>query len=79
MVGCQVALSKIRVSVWRLAREAAGCRVVQAALQHASRSDAEVLALELHGHVREGVASPHGNYVLQRLVEAGQLAFPQPD
>jgi len=64
------ALAQLRGSIWRLACEPQGCRVVQLALQVASRADAAALTDELHGHVREAVGSPHANYVLQKVVEA---------
>jgi len=55
-------------SVARLSFEAAGCRMVQHALQEASLSEAVELASELRGRVREAVESPHANHVLQVIV-----------
>lgn len=63
------ALEALRGTVRRRSFEAAGCRTVQAALQNASSSAAADLVKELHGHVREGVSSPHANYVVQKIVE----------
>jgi len=61
---------EVRGRVARLAFDAAGCRVVQGALQEAgSLEEAAELASELRGRVREAVESPHANHVLQRIIE----------
>eukprot|EP00929_Paragymnodinium_shiwhaense_P104498 TRINITY_DN6896_c0_g1_i1.p1 TRINITY_DN6896_c0_g1~~TRINITY_DN6896_c0_g1_i1.p1 ORF type:complete len:592 (-),score=119.56 TRINITY_DN6896_c0_g1_i1:391-2166(-) len=64
----QQAISELKGSVRRLTFEAAGCRVVQLALQVADHDDQGDLAGELHGCVRRAIASPHGNYVIQKVV-----------
>ncbi|CAK0895227.1 unnamed protein product, partial [Prorocentrum cordatum] len=55
--------------VWRLSRDARGCREVQEAL-HAAAGDAEraALALELQGHVWEALQCPHANHVVQKCI-----------
>lgn len=53
----------------RLAFDPKGCREVQRLLAEASQEFATALALELKGHVREAVESPHANHVVQRIVE----------
>lgn len=65
---CSAALEAISGSVWALSKDELGCRLVQLALEKAGPSIAKALALELQGHVREVVASPHGNYVLQKVI-----------
>lgn len=64
----QGALSALQGKVWALAQEAAGCRLVQLALDRADQREAAILAQELHGHVCEAATSPHANYVLQKVV-----------
>eukprot|EP00930_Biecheleria_cincta_P046924 TRINITY_DN32450_c0_g1_i1.p1 TRINITY_DN32450_c0_g1~~TRINITY_DN32450_c0_g1_i1.p1 ORF type:complete len:455 (-),score=85.90 TRINITY_DN32450_c0_g1_i1:481-1845(-) len=54
--------------VWNLAQHPEGCRLVQSALELAPRKRAVELADELHGHVAEAVASPHANYLMQKLL-----------
>lgn len=54
--------------VW-LSLDSSGCRAVQLALQNGPRADTTDLVTEMHGHVREMVGSPHGNYVIQKVVE----------
>ncbi|CAE7765022.1 APUM5 [Symbiodinium pilosum] len=63
-----MAMSQISGKVWSLSRDANGCRVVQTAMEKASNGAAKELALELHGHVREAVVSPHANYVIQKVI-----------
>lgn len=58
----------LKGSVWALSRDAQGCRLVQVALEKADPSTAKALALELMGHAREAAASPHANFVLQKVV-----------
>jgi len=72
--GIVTAVARLRGSVWHLAMDAQGCRIVQSALQAASRQDAAALAAELQGHIREAIASPHANYVVQKVVEALPVA-----
>eukprot|EP00441_Pelagodinium_beii_P043267 CAMPEP_0197648584 /NCGR_PEP_ID=MMETSP1338-20131121/27846_1 /TAXON_ID=43686 ORGANISM="Pelagodinium beii, Strain RCC1491" /NCGR_SAMPLE_ID=MMETSP1338 /ASSEMBLY_ACC=CAM_ASM_000754 /LENGTH=406 /DNA_ID=CAMNT_0043222617 /DNA_START=89 /DNA_END=1306 /DNA_ORIENTATION=- len=48
--------------------DAAGCRVIQKALEVASPQAAAELAKELSGHVLESAVSPHANYVLQKVI-----------
>lgn len=63
------ALAALRGSVWRAARDAGGCRVVQHAIEIAKRKDQADLAAELQGHVIEAVHSPHANFVIQKVIE----------
>ncbi|CAJ1437900.1 unnamed protein product, partial [Effrenium voratum] len=55
-------------AVWALSRDPAGCRLVQSALEITEQRTAELLASELKSHVREAAASPHANYVLQKVI-----------
>lgn len=50
-------------------KTAEGCRQVQGALKLAFKSDQKAMADELRGHVCELLESPHGNHVLQLVVE----------
>jgi len=52
-----------------MAFDATGCRLLQDQLQEASQERATALALELRGHVRKAVESPHANHVIQKVVE----------
>jgi len=54
---------------WRLSLDSAGCRIVQDAIKAATGVARAEVVRDLHGHVREGMGSPHANYVLQRVVE----------
>jgi len=67
--GLPAVLAEIIGLARHLTFEAEGCRVVQLALQEADHQDRTRLCAELHGCVRRAVASPHGNYVIQRVVE----------
>lgn len=53
----------------RLSFEAAGCRAVQLALDVADRQSASDLAFALRGLIPEAIRSPHGNYVLQKIIK----------
>lgn len=57
----------LKGQVWRLSRDANGCRLVQEALELGSR-DVTDLANELQGHVLEAVMCPYANYVVQKVV-----------
>lgn len=50
------------------------CRGAQLALEHASATDATLLASGLHGHVRRAVQSKFANYVVQKIVEIMPMA-----
>eukprot|EP00927_Polykrikos_kofoidii_P082488 TRINITY_DN8218_c0_g1_i3.p1 TRINITY_DN8218_c0_g1~~TRINITY_DN8218_c0_g1_i3.p1 ORF type:complete len:699 (-),score=112.00 TRINITY_DN8218_c0_g1_i3:384-2480(-) len=63
------ALSAMRSSVLYLTLEGVGCRVVQFALQVADVTAAVDVIADLRGHVVEAMQSPHGNYVIQKIVE----------
>eukprot|EP00405_Crypthecodinium_cohnii_P038880 CAMPEP_0206542256 /NCGR_PEP_ID=MMETSP0325_2-20121206/10066_1 /ASSEMBLY_ACC=CAM_ASM_000347 /TAXON_ID=2866 /ORGANISM="Crypthecodinium cohnii, Strain Seligo" /LENGTH=322 /DNA_ID=CAMNT_0054040283 /DNA_START=1 /DNA_END=970 /DNA_ORIENTATION=+ len=54
---------------WPLANSATGCRVVQKALDLATREQGTQLAEQMKGRVREASTSPHANHVLQKCVE----------
>lgn len=60
-------MQRLRGQVWRLSRDAAGCRLVQEALELGGRETVD-LAHELQGHVLEAVTCPHANYVVQKVV-----------
>ncbi|CAK9105045.1 Pumilio homolog 6 [Durusdinium trenchii] len=60
-------MQRLRGQVWHLSRDAAGCRIVQEALEVGGR-EAVDLARELEGHVLEAVMCPHANYVVQKVV-----------
>ena len=49
--------------------DAHGCRLVQRALALADDAGRVEIAQELRGHICEVLESPHGNYVLQRIIE----------
>uniref|UniRef100_A0A7S1AMW1 PUM-HD domain-containing protein n=1 Tax=Noctiluca scintillans TaxID=2966 RepID=A0A7S1AMW1_NOCSC len=69
------ALAALSGRVREFSFDLGGCRVVQLALSVAGRSDAASLVGELRGHVRDGVASPAGNYVIQKLVEVMPMSL----
>ncbi|CAJ1366660.1 unnamed protein product [Effrenium voratum] len=62
------ALEALKGHVWDLSCHQAGCRLVQLALESASQQQACELASELKGHVQQAMASPHANYVVQKIV-----------
>merc|ERR1719450_359156 len=51
-----------------LALEPAGCRLLQTAMEVDPRNAAGLVE-ELHGFVSELARSPHGNHVLQKVIE----------
>jgi len=54
-------------NMWRLSRDAEGCRRVQAALDDAPTDDARMLLVqELRGRVWTAMRCPHANHVLQK-------------
>lgn len=69
------ALAALSGRVREFSFDLVGCRVVQLALSVAGRSDAASLVGELRGHVRDGVGSPAGNYVIQKLVEVMPMSL----
>jgi len=64
------ALAAMRGAVAQLALDREGCRFVQAAIKVADRAIVAELLEELRGRVLDLLASQHGNYVLQAIVEA---------
>lgn len=62
------ALEAISGNVWGLSRDVVGCRLVQLAFEKADPRMAKALSFELQGHIREAATSPHGNYVVQKVV-----------
>lgn len=55
--------------IWKMSRDACGCRLVQSALDKAATDqEKEALTYELHGHVWEAIHCPHANHVLQKVV-----------
>jgi len=69
------AIAEIRGNVQRLTFEASGCRIVQSVLEKADQQSAAELVSELHGCVRRAISSPHGNYVIQKVVEVLPIAL----
>uniref|UniRef100_A0A7S2PGW1 PUM-HD domain-containing protein n=1 Tax=Zooxanthella nutricula TaxID=1333877 RepID=A0A7S2PGW1_9DINO len=55
-------------NVWSLACDAAGCRVVQAALEDGDDKMRRLIAKELEGRIWEALECPHANHVLQRCI-----------
>jgi len=62
------ALASLHGRVHAFSLDASGCRLIQSALEIASPQVAAELANELKGHVLELVTSPHGNYVIQKVI-----------
>lgn len=57
--------------VWRLSRNAEGCRLVQDAIETAaSDEERSKITAELEGHVWEALRCPHANHVLQKCIAA---------
>jgi hypothetical protein len=63
------AIADLHGAVLRLSLEPYGCRVVQRALEVANKAEKEDLACELQDHVRLAIASPHANFVLQKIID----------
>ena len=61
--------------VWDLSCHPTGCRLVQLALENAKQRQASELGSELKGHVQEAMASPHANYVVQKIHTCLQKRF----
>merc|ERR1712107_246450 len=61
--------SDVRGSMRRLIFDPLGCRVVQLLLQKADHQDSIGLCTELQGSVWRAITSPHGNYVIQKIIE----------
>jgi len=59
----------MRGHVLELTFAADGCRIVQQAIQVAGKDELVDLVAELRGHVCAAIKSPHGNYVIQKIVE----------
>ncbi|CAJ1394750.1 unnamed protein product [Effrenium voratum] len=62
------ALEVLKGHVWDLSCHPTGCRLVQLALENAKQRQASELGSELKGHVQEAMASPHANYVVQKIL-----------
>jgi hypothetical protein len=63
------AILRLRGWIWYLSADEDGCFLVQNALKAAPRRLQEEMAVELYGHVRDAINSPHANFVIQVLVE----------
>lgn len=63
------AQSVVLTSGWALASTQEGSRLVQKFLEEAGHLERAALVDQLRGHVREAVASPHANHVLQKCIE----------
>lgn len=55
--------------VLELAFDAEGCRRLQHLLEESPQEQASALAMQLRGHVRAAVESPHANHVIQKIIE----------
>ena len=64
-----VLMQALRGQVLRHSMDAHGCRLVQRALALADDAGRVEIAQELRGHICEVLESPHGNHVLQRIIE----------
>jgi len=64
-----LAMRLVTETAWPLAASSAGCRVVQRALDLASRSESIALVEQLKGRVVEASMCPNANHVLQKCVE----------
>jgi hypothetical protein len=53
----------------RLTLGPAGCRVVQKALEQQDRTSVAQVAAGLKGAVEDAIRSPHGNYVVQKIID----------
>lgn len=62
-------MQSLRGQVVACSKTADGCRRVQGALKLSSKPEQKAMADELRGHVCELLESPHGNHVLQLVVE----------
>mmetsp|Transcript_84799 Transcript_84799/g.150154 ORF Transcript_84799/g.150154 Transcript_84799/m.150154 type:complete len:550 (-) Transcript_84799:125-1774(-) len=62
-------VAALRGAVLSLSLDSTGCRLVQLAIQLADPQTAAELAGELQGHVHLAIKSPHGNYVIQQVIE----------
>merc|ERR1719450_712657 len=60
----------MRDQVVELSFDATGCRLVQQAMQVAGKDEISSIVGELHGFVTRAMQSPHGNYVIQKVVES---------
>jgi len=65
----QAIIDAVRGSVVAKSLDPHWCRIVQDALHGGGKASAALLASELHGNVWTCMDSPHGNYVLQKVVE----------
>ena len=64
-----ILMEVLRGQVLRHSMDAHGCRLVQRALALADDAGRVDIAQELRGHICEVLESPHGNHVLQRIIE----------
>mmetsp|Transcript_139212 Transcript_139212/g.352935 ORF Transcript_139212/g.352935 Transcript_139212/m.352935 type:complete len:373 (-) Transcript_139212:118-1236(-) len=65
--------SSIVGRVWKLSQDPLGSRLVQAALERADSEEQRcLLAHELCGHVHEIMRCPHGNHVVQKIINTMQ-------
>jgi len=63
------AIANLQGSVLRMSLEPFGCRIIQKALDVANAAEKEALVTELRDHVRLAICSPHGNFVIQKVIE----------
>lgn len=62
-------IAALQGSVLSLSLDSTGCRLVQLAIQLADLQTAAEIAAELRGNVHLAIKSPHGNYVIQQVIE----------
>jgi len=68
------AISCLQGRVLSLSLDNVGCRVIQRALEVCSTQQQIALIGELHGSVLDLVWSPHGNYVVQKIINLSPSA-----
>jgi hypothetical protein len=64
----EAAIAKVSALAVRLAFDREGCRLLQWTLENTDLATAAQLAAQLHGHVHDLLNSPHGNYVIQKVI-----------
>merc|ERR1740129_1801028 len=62
-------VNKLIPELLKLSCEGVGCRVIQKAIQHASRESQLMIASELGKNVVACIESMHGNHVIQKCIE----------
>jgi len=76
-VGCNKEFDDLKGNVLMSSLDPSGCRAVQHALTSLEPILAMELASELMGYVRKVLTSPHGNFVLQKIIQTQPTKFVQ--